>query len=76
MQGLGYGTYLAALAILGTGTLLAQEVVVRIGAMVWAVSLLTLVANLGMILSHWLRPRVARANKTDALPVAVPAHLS
>jgi hypothetical protein len=75
MQAAGYGAHVLALGILGLGTVLGREAMVRAGGIVWALSLLCLALNMGCILSHWFRPRRLRPPRASPMAPALTASL-
>jgi hypothetical protein len=58
LQMIGYWLYLAGLSVSIAGILQSSMPVVRWGAVLLAGAIGTLLLNIGVILSHWLRPRV------------------
>lgn len=58
IQATGFWLWLAALGVMLTGVGLGSELWVRAGAMLFAVSLATLVLNVARILGHLWRPRI------------------
>lgn len=64
LQAAGYCAYLAG--VLGTcvAILARNEICVRLGCILLAAGVATLLANLGLMLSHYLRPRLLPMKKT------------
>lgn len=59
LQIVGYWTFLAGLAVTSGGILLSSELSVRLGASLLAVSVATLLTNVGLMLRHFARPQLA-----------------
>ena len=62
LQSLTYVLYLSGLAGLGSATVLAHETGVRGSAMILLAALASFALNVGLIFSHWVRPRVGGDN--------------
>ncbi len=58
LQAIGYWSFLAGLGVTCPGTVLSSQPVVRWGCALLALSALTLVMNVGSMLSHFLKPRL------------------
>ena len=58
LQIIGYWTFLGGLLGTGTGILLSSELGVRLGSSLLAVSVGTLIVNVGKMLFHFARPQV------------------
>jgi hypothetical protein len=58
IQKAGYWAFLGGLLVLTAGTVLGSALLVRCGAVVLGAAALSLLANTGLMLSHWFRPRL------------------
>jgi hypothetical protein len=58
LQAVGYWSWLAGLAIIGSGIILQREAVVRLGAIGLAATLALFAVNLGKMFAHLLQPKV------------------
>lgn len=70
LQAIGYWTYLGGLLLLSAGIILSNENIVRVGAVIFAVSLLVFSLNVTKILIHLFRPQI------EPLPVRVVASIN
>lgn len=66
LQAFGYWTFLAGLIVAITGTLLANEIVIRGGSAVLGLSVLALVVNICRILFHSVCPQLSPLNAQPA----------
>jgi hypothetical protein len=58
LQAAGYWSYLAGLLVTVGAIVAASEMVVRVGGSLLAFGVLTLLANVAVMLSHFFKPRV------------------
>jgi hypothetical protein len=58
LQAIGYWTYLAGLAATATGIVAASETAIRWGCVFLAISLATVMINVGLMLGHFFSPRL------------------
>lgn len=58
LQAAGYWTYLGGLGLTSLGIIAGNALIVRYGCGLWLASLLVLALNVGLILSHLLRPKL------------------
>jgi len=58
LQAAGYWSWVAGLIVVCTAIVLTSEIGVRIGSILLAVSLGTLMFNVGTMFSHFIRPRL------------------
>jgi hypothetical protein len=72
LQIAGYITFVSGLAVTGAGIAIANAVAIRVGCSFLAASLSTLLINVALMLSHFVRPRL---KPFVARSAAVPARL-
>jgi hypothetical protein len=58
LQAIGYGTFVSGLAAVSVATVLGHEAAVRWGSSLLALSLAIFALNMGLILRHWIWPRL------------------
>jgi hypothetical protein len=69
LQASGYWMFLAGLLVTSAGILSQTETGVRCGCIFLGVSLAVLTWNMGLIMSHYFRPRLAPFSKVAANPL-------